>query len=173
MTTIKMEYINLNEAAVTVTTQLLLDTTADRSYGMTLSHYGDMDEFLCGCSALFPSEDTPQYKYVSWENIPSTLITREWLCPNFFDIREALAQLDEEETEFFLKWCERYRYDLRTDNPWQLVANYTNLFGTGREPASASLEADDDSFSYHSTCMLEDWVSGELLRQEFFDDNYD
>ena len=48
MDTIKMEYFNLNEATVTVTTQLMLDMETDRCFGMTLSDYGDMDEFRCG-----------------------------------------------------------------------------------------------------------------------------
>lgn len=168
-----MEYFNLNEATVTVTTQSLIDMKTDRCYGMTLIDYGDMDEFLCGCSELFPTENSPQYRYVSWENIPCTLITREWLCPNFFDIREALAQLDEDDMEFFHRWCDRYRYDLRTDNPWQLVANYINIFGINREQASALSDSDDDSISYGCPCIIEDWVSGDLLRQEFFNDNYD
>lgn len=168
-----MEYFNLNEATVTVTTQSLIDMKTDRCYGMTLIDYGDMDEFLCGCSELFPAENSPQYRYVSWENIPCTLITREWLCPNFFDIREALAQLDEDDMEFFHRWCDRYRYDLRTDNPWQLVANYINIFGINREQASALSDSDDDSISYGCPCIIEDWVSGDLLRQEFFNDNYD
>lgn len=173
METKKMEYFNLNEATVTVTTQSLIDMKTDRCYGMTLSDYGDMDEFLCGCSELFPAENSPQYRYVSWENIPCTLITREWLCPNFFDIREALAQLDEDDMEFFHRWCDRYRYDLRTDNPWQLVANYINIFGINREQAPALSDSDDDSISYGCSCIIEDWVSGDLLRQEFFNDNYD
>lgn len=59
-----MEYTNLNEATVTVTTQALLDKAVDMSYGMTLSDYGDMSEFLCGCSELFPLEQSPQYMYV-------------------------------------------------------------------------------------------------------------
>ena len=42
-----MEYFNLNEATVTVTTQLMLDMETDRCFGMTLSDYGDMDEFRC------------------------------------------------------------------------------------------------------------------------------
>ncbi len=168
-----MEYTNLNEATVTVTTQALLDKAVDMSYGMTLSDYGDMSEFLCGCSELFPLEQSPQYMYVGWENIPSILITREWLCPNFFDIREALAQLGDEDLEYFSRWCDRQRYDLRTDNPWQLVANYMNLFGESREQVCHVPESDDEFISYGSSGMFESWVSGSLLRQEFFNDNYD
>ncbi len=173
MDTIKMEYFNLNEATVTVTTQLLLDMETDRCFGMTLSDYGDMDEFRCGCSELFPAEVTPQYRYVSWENIPGSLITREWLCPNFFDIREALAQLDEEEMAFFHRWCDRYRYDLRTDNPWQLVADYRNMFGEYREPVHALPECDEEGISCGCSYMMEEWVGVGLLRQEFFNDDYD
>ena len=44
---------------------------------------------------MFPEEETPEYRYTKWEEIPDLLINREWLCPNFFDIREAMEQLEE------------------------------------------------------------------------------
>lgn len=139
---IKMERMNLNEAELTVTTQYMIDISQRTDYNMTLSDYGDMQEFLCCCSELFPQERHPQYRYVSWDNIPSILINREWLCPNFFDIRDAFDQLDDEDMEDFERWCARYGYDLRTDNPHLLVAHYRNMYG--------------DNVSYNVECYLPD-----------------
>lgn len=100
-TIIKMERMNLNEAELTVTTQYMIDISQRTDYNMMLSDYGDMQEFLCCCSELFPQERHPQYRYVSWDNIPSILINREWLCPNFFDIRDAFDQLEDEDLDDF------------------------------------------------------------------------
>lgn len=58
------------------------------------------------------------------ENIPDTLISREWLCPNFFEIRDALERLEEEETEFFISWSRSYGYDITTDDPHMMVSHY-------------------------------------------------
>lgn len=168
-----MERMNLNEAELTVTTQYSIDMDRNTGYDMTLSDYSDMNEFLCGCSNLFPEEKAPEYRYVRWENIPSILITREWLCPNFFDIREAMEELGEDDAELFENWCAKYGYDLRVENPYLLVAHYRNIFGDmGDSDAKIFLpDTDEDGYSY--ACFPCDWIDGTLLRQEIFGDDYD
>ena len=79
--------MDLNNAEIAVTTQHLMDIKDYRDYWLHLSDYSDMGEFLCACSDLFPGEKEPEYRYPKWENIPDTLISREWLCPNFFEIK--------------------------------------------------------------------------------------
>ena len=86
--------MDLNQAEVAVTTQHLIDIRQERDSLLRMSDFGDMGEFLCTCSELFPEEETPEYRYTKWEEIPDLLINREWLCPNFFDIREAMEQLE-------------------------------------------------------------------------------
>lgn len=75
-----------------MTTQHLIDIKNYRDYWLHMSDYSDMSEFLCACSDLFPGEEEPQYRYPKWENIPDILVSREWLCPNFFEIRDALRK---------------------------------------------------------------------------------
>ena len=101
--------MDLNNAEIAVTTQHLIDIKDYRDYWLHLSDYSDMGEFLSACSDLFPGEKEPEYRYPKWENIPDTLISREWLCPNFFEIRDALERLEEEETEFFISWSSHGR----------------------------------------------------------------
>jgi hypothetical protein len=172
-TIIKMERMNLNEAELTVTTQYMIDISQRTDYNMTLSDYGDMQEFLCCCSELFPQERHPQYRYVSWDNIPSILINREWLCPNFFDIRDAFDQLDDEDLDDFERWCARYGYDLRTDNPHLLVAHYRNMYGDNVSYNAKCYLPDTDNESSSCICYPEGWFDQNLLRQEIFGDNYD
>ncbi len=73
--------MNLNNAEIAVTTQHLIDIKDYRDYWLHLSDYSDMGEFLCACSDLFPGEKEPEYRYPKWENIPDTLVSREWLVP--------------------------------------------------------------------------------------------
>ena len=172
-TIMKMERMNLNEAELTVTTQYMIDISQRTDYNMTLSDYGDMQEFLCCCSELFPQERHPQYRYVAWDNIPSILINREWLCPNFFDIRDAFDQLDDEDMEDFERWCARYGYDLRIDNPHLLVAHYRNMYGDNVSYNAECYLPDTDNESSSCICYPEGWFDQNLLRQEIFGDNYD
>ena len=87
--------MDLNQAEVAVTTQHLIDTRQEKDNWLQMSDFGDMGEFLCTCSELFAEEETPEYRYMKWEDIPDSLINMEWLCPNFFEIREAMEQLEE------------------------------------------------------------------------------
>ena len=112
--------MDLNNAEVAVTTQHILDGKEYKDYWVQMSDYSDMGEFLCACSDLFPEEEDPEYRYAKWENIPDRLINREWICPNFFEIRDAMERLDENEREYFVTWSEHFGYDITTDDPNRL-----------------------------------------------------
>ena len=121
--------MDLNQAEVAVTTQHLIDMGQEKDNLLQMSDFGDMGEFLCTCSELFPEEETPEYRYTKWEEIPDLLINREWLCPNFFEIREAMEQLEEPDKDCFFDWCDRYGHDISTEDPHLLVAHYIELYG--------------------------------------------
>lgn len=109
--------MDLSNAEVAVTTQHIMDGKEYKDYWVQMSDYSDMGEFLCACSDLFPEEEEPEYRYAKWENIPDRLISREWICPNFFEIRDAMERLDENEREYFVTWSEHFGYDITTDDP--------------------------------------------------------
>lgn len=46
--------MDLNQAEVAVTTQHLIDIRQERDSLLRMSDFGDMGEFLCTCSELFP-----------------------------------------------------------------------------------------------------------------------
>lgn len=124
-----MEYIDLNNAEITVTTQHIMDGNEYRDHNIQMSEYSDMDEFLCACSDLFPDEQNPEYRYTKWEHIPDNLINIEWICPNFFEIRDALEMLNENEIEHFIIWSEYFGYDITTDDPHMMVLHYQDIYG--------------------------------------------
>ena len=107
-----------------------------------------MGEFLSACSDLFPGEKEPEYRYPKWENIPDTLVSREWLCPNFFEIRDALERLEEEETEFFISWSRSYGYDITTDDPHMMVSHYHDLYGDTVTETEEDADTGEDALIY-------------------------
>ena len=165
--------MDLNNAEIAVTTQHLIDIKDYRDYWLHLSDYSDMGEFLSACSDLFPGEEEPEYRYPKWENIPDTLISREWLCPNFFEIREAMEQLEEPDKDCFFDWCDRYGHDISTEDPHLLVAHYIELYGNAAyiddEPCP---DSGDDSLLYCPGISSNYFDTG-IPRFEVFDDNYD
>ena len=59
-----MERMNLNEAELTVTTQYMIDISQRTDYNMTLSDYGDMQEFLSCCSEPVSYKHLPAHETV-------------------------------------------------------------------------------------------------------------
>ena len=172
-TTVMKKIMDLNQAEVAVTTQHLIDIRQERDSLLRMSDFGDMGEFLCTCSELFPEEETPEYRYTKWEEIPDLLINREWLCPNFFDIREAMEQLEEPDKDFFFDWCDRYGHDISTEDPHLLVAHYLELFGnTTYIDDDSCPDSGDDSLLYYPG-ISGNYFDNCFPRFEVFDDNYD
>lgn len=111
-----------------MTTQHLMDIRQERDNLLQMSDFGDMGEFLCTCSDLFPEEEAPEYRYTRWEEIPDTLINRKWLCPNFFEIRRRWNSW-RGPTRAVFDWCARCGHDIGTEDPHLLVAHYPNFSG--------------------------------------------
>lgn len=104
--------MNLNEAEIAVTTKRLVTANPKKSYRMELADYCDIDEFHHACATRFPEEAEPEYRYTDWENIPEYMVSSEWLCPNFFEVRDAMERLDEFQQDCFEQWCGHYGYNL-------------------------------------------------------------
>ncbi len=146
-------------------------TAGTRHLVEVVSDYSDMGEFLSACSDLFPGEKEPEYRYPKWENIPDTLISREWLCSNFFEIRDALERLEEEETEFFISWSRSYGYDITTDDPHMMVSHYHDLYGDTVTETEEDADTGEDALIY--TGVSSYYCDMLPFRYEIFDDNYD
>ena len=130
-------------------------------------------EFLCTCSDMFPEEENPEYRYTRWEEIPGSLINRQWLCPNFFEIREAMEQLDEPDKEWFFDWCDKCHHDISSEDPHLLVAHYLELYGNATSTGDDTCpDGDDDGFLYYPG-ISNNYFDTVTPRFEVFDDNYD
>lgn len=163
--------MNLSEAEVVVTTQKEIDKDNHTDDWFILSDYGDMEEFYSACCSLYPKEDNPVFRYPAWENIPDILINKEWFCPNFFEIRDALEQLEEPETDYFLTWCNYQGHNITVDDPHLLVTNYLDNHTSYPEFESNPAEIADDTFSYQN--ITSSCIDMGKFTSEIFGDNYD
>lgn len=164
--------MNLNEAEIAVTTKLVAATNPVISYRMELSDYCDIDEFHHACSTCFPEEEDPEYRYRDWDNIPEYMVSSEWLCPNFFELRDAMERLDESERECFEQWCVHYGYNPATDDPNLLVTYFEDspyIRMAAREEEEPDMEEDD--LIYRGISSNYSFVTN--FSYEVFDDNYD
>ena len=121
--------MDLNNAEVQVTTSQLLHAGVREAHLLRLADYGEMGEFYTACAERFPKVKNPAYRYPSWENIPHFLINRNWICPNIFEIRDAMEHLDESEYDYFVKWCRYHGHNLATDDANLLVAHFQDMHG--------------------------------------------
>jgi len=159
--------MNLNNAEVAVTTQHLIDIGRQEAYLLTLSDYDDMEEFLKACSYLFPKEQSPEYRYTEWNDIPEELITHDRFLPNFFELREALEQTGEEEHDGFVSWCKRHAHNLADDDPYQLVSRYMDIC------EGNPLTGEDDEILYPEDSLYGKEYKREIMCARMFNEDYD
>lgn len=164
--------MNLNEAEIAVTTSRQIEMKQEKDYWFELSDYSDITEFHSACSGCFPGEDDPVFRYPKWENIPDFLVTPEWLCPNFFDLRDALERLEESESEYFENWCRYYGYNLATDDPHVLVSHFQDMTHIPSfEDGTATEDINEEALLFYS--ISSNHSDTGQLPCEIFDDNYD
>lgn len=164
--------MNLNEAEIAVTTKRLVTLNPKKSYRMELADYCDIDEFHHACATRFPEEAEPEYRYTDWENIPEYMVSSEWLCPNFFEVRDAMERLDEFQQDCFEQWCGHYGYNLAMEDPHLLVSYFQDspharmVVREEEEP-----DVEEDNLVYQGISSYYSFVTS--YPYEVFDDNYD
>ena len=143
--------MNLNEAEIAVTTKRLVTANPKKSYRMELADYCDIDEFHHACATRFPEEAEPEYRYTDWENIPEYMVSSEWLCPNFFEVRDAMERL--EDPHLLVSYFQ--------DSPHARLVVWEE-----EEP-----DVEEDNLVYQGISSYYSFVTS--YPYEVFDDNYD
>jgi len=189
---------HLFEAEIFVDTVFSVESGAGSGNWFYVADYATMSEFQTDCAGWFNSqieltsirasaksehgstlhsacrkfsdEANPEYVYPEWWGIPDWLITRTWLCPNLFEIRNALQMLDMESIGPFTRWCHDNGHDLRTDDPMMLVTRYQDYVpSTCETPDPDVPEPQDDTIYTEPLHLL---LGQGFGRVEIFDDNY-
>lgn len=115
---------NLDDAELVVTTRFSIGSGSENGERFCLSDYSSLEEFFADCAATFSNEENPEYVFQHWENIPEGMVTERWLSPNFFEMHDALQSIDDEHHIAFFNRCKTYRWDIASDDPHKLVAEF-------------------------------------------------
>jgi len=109
--------MDINDAEVLVETQFSIDTAQHYGTWFRLSDYSTIGEFFIDCAAWFDEEEIPEYVYLEWSDIPQDMITRNWISPDVFGLRDALQDVEVSQWGVFWKWCYTYGWDIGRDDP--------------------------------------------------------
>ncbi|MDR2882904.1 MAG: hypothetical protein LBU98_03915 [Alistipes sp.] len=163
----------LSEAEVFVDTVFSIESGAGNGNRFYLADYTTMDEFTTDCGNWF-EEDNPEYVYSEWWGIPDLLINERWLCPNIFEIRDALQMLDRDTIGSFSRWCTDNGHDIRSDDPMMLAMRYQDhVPPTCEAPVPEMAEpSDDNPFIELLPTPLHLLLGLGFGQVEIFDDNY-
>lgn len=121
-----MEAVTLSEARVYVGTYNKYNSGSLFGKWLDLSDYSDKDEFMEACRELHKDEQDPEYMFQDYENIPEALISESWLSDKFFELRDAIEELNETQQEAFFIWCEDANKDFNKEDADSLVSAFTD-----------------------------------------------
>jgi hypothetical protein len=186
----------LFDAEVFVDTVFSMESGAGSGNRFYLADYGSMHEFTTDCTAWFNSQSelasirasaeferdstlpsacrkfegevAPEYVYTDWSGIPDYLISRTWICPTIFEIRDALQMLDGDSIERFPEWCRTSGHDITTEDPMMLVTRYQDYITPIYEP-NTEISEPDDCYCAVTPLSLAELGIGPV---DIFDDDY-
>lgn len=139
---------NLSEAKIYVGTCKRYNNGSLAGAWLDLSDYSDKDEFLNACYELHESETDPEFMYQDWENIPDCFINESFLSEKFFELRDALQELSDDEQNAFFAWLEYYYNDITEEEPEDLINDfhdgYIGKYNSEKDFAFALIDRKND-----------------------------
>lgn len=123
-----MEAVTLSEAKIYVGTYGKYNAGSIFGKWLDLSDYSDKDEFNEACRELHKDEEDAEYMYQDWENIPESLIGESWLSEKFFELRDAVEDMDDTRQEAFFVWCNHKGHDFEKADAADLVSSFEDEY---------------------------------------------
>lgn len=123
-----MTSINIADAAIYVGTYKKYNEGSLGGKWLKLSDYANKNEFYKACKKLHKDEQDPEYMFQDYENIPESLIDESWISDRFFEVRDAIEDLEEPQKEPFLIWCNNGNRDLSQEDIDDLISAFENAY---------------------------------------------
>ncbi|WP_286856624.1 MULTISPECIES: antirestriction protein ArdA [Sphingobacterium] len=116
--------IDITQASIYVGTYAKYNDGSIFGKWLKLSDYADRGEFYEACAELHSDEEDPEFMFQDYEHIPKGLIGESWLCENTFEVLEALGNLDDNDLEAFLIWCDNDHKDFSKSDIDELISDF-------------------------------------------------
>ncbi|CAM2854218.1 antirestriction protein ArdA [Chryseobacterium flavum] len=116
--------INISEASVYVGTYHKYNEGSIFGKWLNLSDYTDKEEFYTACKELHNDEEDPEFMFQDYENIPEGLISEYGMSNNIFQVIEAFGNMDENQKEPFLIWCNNGHHSLSDEDIDDLISAF-------------------------------------------------
>lgn len=66
--------------------------------------------------------------FQDYENIPETLFSESWLSEKFFELRDAVEDMDDTRQEAFFVWCNHKGHDFEKDDAADLGSSFEDEY---------------------------------------------
>ena len=116
--------INIADAAIYVGTYKKYNEGSIFGKWLKLSDYADKKEFYKACKKLHKDEKDAEYMFQDYENIPQSLVGESWLSDRFFEVRDSIEDLEDNQKEPFLIWCNNGNRDLSQEDIDDLMSDF-------------------------------------------------
>ncbi|WP_407498452.1 antirestriction protein ArdA [Elizabethkingia anophelis] len=116
--------IMIDEAAIYVGTYRKYNEGSLYGKWLSLSDYADKEEFYKACAELHKDERDPEFMFQDYENIPDSLVGECWISERFFEIRDELVKMTEDEARAFYIWCSNGHHDLSSESIDGLISQF-------------------------------------------------
>lgn len=140
--------INISEAAVYVGTYAKYNNGSIFGKWLNLSDYADKEEFYDACHELHNDEEGPEFMFQDYENIPEGLISECSISNNIFEVIEAFENMEENQKEPFLIWCNNGHRSLSEEDIDDLISafesDYIGKYDSEEDFASELVEERND-----------------------------
>lgn len=121
-------HLDISEASVYVGTYAKYNDGSIFGMWLKLSDYSDRGEFYEACAKLHSDEEDPEYMFQDYENIPKGLVGESWLSENTFEVLEAIGNLDTNDQEAFLIWCDNGHVDISQGDIEDQISDFQSAY---------------------------------------------
>lgn len=140
--------IDITQASVYVGTYHKYNVGSLFGKWMMLSDFDDLSAFYSACAALHEDEDDPEFMFQDYEHIPKGLISECGISENAFGVLEVLREMDGDELEPFLIWCDNGHRDLSGEDIHDLTCAFQSEY-MGKYD-------DEEAFAHELVAMRDD-----------------
>lgn len=167
--------INISEASIYVGTYQKYNEGSLFGKWLNLSDYADKKEFYAACNELHSDEQDPELMFQDYENIPEGLISECSISDNIFEVIEAFENMNHNQQEPFLIWCNNVRRSLSTEDINTLISGFENdyigKYDSEEDFARELIEERQDLTDFAKQYFDYEAYANDLFRNDYWSEN--